>query len=642
MSDFEDSNLRDRTPEKTKRSRNEGSKSKKPTHKKQKFRTEWMDEKDFKIWLVPVVGEPFKGKCKLCSLELTAELTVLKKHQSSQKHLLNLRSTKNIKQTINSYFIDDSKSKLQDQIKKAEMLLCGFISEHNLSFNTIGHLSKLCQEAFTDSSIAKELNKLETKFWELVQLFTDPASAKAGATADKLYSTMLNSFIENKITLDNIIGFASDGCNTMFGAHNSVSSKLKEQFPGIFLQKCICHSLHLVASAACKTLPRDCEDLVRDIFNYFKSSCKRISQLKEFQDLCELEPHKMLRPAQTRWLSLSMAVSRIIEQWEALKQYFAANYKDDRLKVAENIYHRLKDPSLFMYYTFLNYILPKITSLNKLFQSDKTVIDSVFTKMSELYKDILFSFVRKIPNPFTYNPNDESQYLPLKSIYLGASMFLLTQNKNIDEQMLLDVLKRCRLFLIEICIEIKLRFDFSDKILSSLIYISPKNIFSQEHSNTLLNFVILFPRICNDEIQMQVIDDEWRKLNSYFDLDIINILKNKNVDMFWLDLYLYEENGEKLFSNLSAFVLNILSLPQSNCVCERLFSKVNLIKTKLRNKLMTNTINGLINTSECVKITTCVKFQPTKTMYASMNNEMYDFSKDELNSEIFIDEIVFE
>lgn len=65
-----------------------------------------------------------------------------------------------------------------------------------------------------------------------------------------------------------------------------------------------------------------------------------------------------------------------------------------------------------MYYTFLNYILPKITSLNKLFQSDKTVIDSVYyTKMSELYKDILFSFVRKIPNQFTYNPKDESQYL---------------------------------------------------------------------------------------------------------------------------------------------------------------------------------------------------------------------------------------
>ncbi|KAF0694556.1 zinc finger MYM-type protein 1-like [Aphis craccivora] len=336
------------------------------------------------------------------------------------------------------------------------------------------------------------------------------------------------------------LGFAADDCNTMFGEHNSVSAKLKEQFPGIFLQKCICHSLHLVASAACKTLPRDCEDLVRDlyVFNYFKASCKRISEFK-FVFICELEPHKMLRPPQTRWLSLGMTVSRIIDQWEALKKYFAKNHKDDRLKMAENIYHRLHDPSLFI---------------------DKTVIHSVHIRMSELYKDIIFSFIKKTPNPFIVDPKDETQYLPLNSIYLGASI--------------------------------------------------------QQHSNTLLNFIILFPRICNDTNQMQLIDDEWRKLNSYFDPEIINIHKNKNVDMFWLEIFLYEENGEKLFPNLAEFVLNVLSLPQSNCVCERLFSKVNLIKTKLKNKLMTKTINGLINTSECVKTITCVKFELKKCMLA--------------------------
>jgi len=138
-----------------------------------------------------------------------------------------------------------------------------------------------------------------------------------------------------------------------------------------------------------------------------------------------------------------MTVSRIIDQWEALKKYFAKNHKDDRLKMAENIYHRLHDPSLFMYYTFFNCILPKITSLNKLFQSDKTVIHSVHIRMSELYKDIIFSFIKKTPNPFIVDPKDETQYLPLNSIYLGASMFVLTQNKNINEQMLVDVLRRC-------------------------------------------------------------------------------------------------------------------------------------------------------------------------------------------------------
>jgi hypothetical protein len=54
----------------------------------------------------------------------------------------------------------------------------------------------------------------------------------------------------------------------------------------------------------------------------------------------------MLRPAQTQWLSLTMAVSRIVEQWEALKMHFVKNYKNYRLKVAENIHHRLHDPSI--------------------------------------------------------------------------------------------------------------------------------------------------------------------------------------------------------------------------------------------------------------------------------------------------------
>jgi hypothetical protein len=49
--------------------------------KKQKFRPEWMEQNDFKVWLNPVVGEPLKAKYKLCSTDLLAELNVLKKHK---------------------------------------------------------------------------------------------------------------------------------------------------------------------------------------------------------------------------------------------------------------------------------------------------------------------------------------------------------------------------------------------------------------------------------------------------------------------------------------------------------------------------------------------------------------------------------
>jgi len=73
---------------------------------------------------------------------------------------------------------------------------------------------------------------------------------------------------------------------------------------GVYIQKYICHSLHLCSSAACKTLPRACNDLARDLFNYFKFSSKRISQFREFQEFYNVSPHQILRPSQTRWLSL--------------------------------------------------------------------------------------------------------------------------------------------------------------------------------------------------------------------------------------------------------------------------------------------------------------------------------------------------
>jgi hypothetical protein len=52
---------------------------------------------------------------------------------------------------------------------------------------------------------------------------------------------------------------------------------------------------------------------------------------------------------------------------------------------------------------------------------------------------------------------------------------------------------------------------------------------------------------------------------------------------------------------LSIFALGILNLPHSNAECERIFNKINLIKTKIRNSLSNSTINGAALASQTVK-----------------------------------------
>jgi len=143
----------------------------------------------------------------------------------------------------------------------------------------------------------------------------------ASSTAEALYESVCRAFEKESIPLS-IIGFAADTTNAMFGEHNSAASRLKETIPHIYLMKCICHSAHLCASHACEKLPRTAEDLLRDIYDYFCHSAKRQSESKELQYFTETEPHKLLQPSQTRWLSLHSSVSRVIEQWDTLLRYF--------------------------------------------------------------------------------------------------------------------------------------------------------------------------------------------------------------------------------------------------------------------------------------------------------------------------------
>lgn len=98
----------------------------------------------------------------------------------------------------------------------------------------------------------EKTTSITTKFWNLIQIFDgkDPSSSHAGATAERLYDELIKSFEEAGIPLTNVIGFASDGCNVMFGEHNSVASRMKQLQDGIVVMKCICHSLHLCASEA--------------------------------------------------------------------------------------------------------------------------------------------------------------------------------------------------------------------------------------------------------------------------------------------------------------------------------------------------------------------------------------------------------
>lgn len=181
------------------------------------------------------------------------------------------------------------------------------------------------------------------------------SSYNGGSTGANLYTIVTQCLSDNNIPIDNFIGFAADRASNIMGEYNLLCSRLKMSLTGL---RCICHSIHLCASEAAKTLPIQCEDLIRNIYTFFSHSAKRKNQFKEFHGFCNTKPHKLVHVSQTRWLSLHQAVARVIEQWRPLSLYFSSKAVEQRLLTVHNVSDALNDPSIWCYFHFLDYVLP--------------------------------------------------------------------------------------------------------------------------------------------------------------------------------------------------------------------------------------------------------------------------------------------
>lgn len=389
---------------------------------------------------------------------------------------------------------------------------------------------------------------VESKFWELTNVFDIKNDKQPAATAEHLFNCIIETLNRSNVPLDNLIGFASDGCNVMMGSTNSVASRFRLMFPGIFILKCICHSAHLCASEACKQLPRSCEDMARAIFNFLHSSAKRQSTLKQFQKFLDLKPHSILHPSQTRWLSLEPVINRILDQWEALRLYFTDSYLDQKLLSTEHIYISLNDKFMKLYYYFLAWILPKFNEFNRYFQSQKVVISDLHDKIRCLYQEILLSFLKRnyvMTNDLNkLRPDNGENHLPDSQLYSGAQVL-----KHINAPELSNKIEqkkqffmKCRQFLQTAALELKKRYDMEDPVLSNLSSLSAKNALSIEYHDShtsLVPLISLMPRIVPKENSglIQKIDDQWRGLIlkiKFMPTEITNLqYANEPPDVFW-------------------------------------------------------------------------------------------------------------
>lgn len=646
------------------------------------FRDAWLQHQDLRGWIAKIPGNRKRAYCNVCRVDLSAEISALKRHSRSASHMKRREHP-----PVDHEAEEEGTSQTDtDKIARAEIKLATFMAEHNISFNTADHLVDVLKDIFPDSAIAQNItlkrskatyivkdiasvshneltedlkknkysiiidettdistsktcavlckyydrdrNTINTRLLDLLEIYkcSDVSDPLQGSTGENLFQLITNYLEKHNIPVENLVGFASDNASNIMGPHNSLVSRLRNIAPNITILRCICHSVHLCASYAAKTLPRMCEDLVRNIYTYFCHSAKRKSEFQQFQSFCEVKPHKILHISQTRWLSLHMAVQRILEQWNPLMLFFQQQYLEEKLTCCSLIHDGFKDPSVRFYFHFLNFILPKFTEFNKLFQRADPTIHLLYNACKTLYIDVLRLFYKHEylhVDPMHIDPEKEEHYLPLEQVYLGADVHRLLQTPEYSQckALVSDVKKRCVTFLATACTQMRSRFPLESTVLKHCSALSVRKCLSKNfllETPTLADLVSEVPRIYNGNVQD--LDAEWRRLP---DVELpLDLRQTNNSEQFFRGLRtLTNENGEPMFSVLPQFALNVLALPTSNADAERIFSKTGLIKSKIRNKLLPSTQAALVQVSEIVKMQGgCVAFQPTPTMITSVKH----------------------
>ncbi len=123
--------------------------------------------------------------------------------------------------------------------------------------------------------------------------------------------------------------------------------------------------------------------------------------------------------------------------------------------------------------------------------------------------------------------------------------------------------------------------------LESLSDLSPTAVLGKQKPQLhQLSFLPLF------QGDVGILDQQWSRISS---LEWA-VVGDSDVEQFWVNVAAHKDmSGSRDFQELAGFALSLLALPFSNASVERVFSQMNLIKTKLRNRMQQGLLEAILH-----------------------------------------------
>lgn len=391
--------------------------------------------------------------------------------------------------------------------------------------------------------------------------------------AETIFTKICEVVVSLGLTWGQIDAVCFDGANTMSGSQNGVQARCKRMNPRMLFVHCYAHCLNLVLvdAVTCKkdnTTAIDFFGVIQCLYAFIEGSPSRHAIFEKVVARCGSQLKTLKTLSTTRWAARAEAVTAISEQLDEIVQTLreivaTTNSPDVKLK-GKSILRQLSSFGFLVALNTLEPILQQILTVSKALQGEH-VNFSTSMKAVELLKSSLISM----------KSNDFFGSVYKNTVATCSRMNIKGPEPHGDSEQ--DYWNTFFLPLIEALVAgIDSRFEQrSTQILRCL----EKTILlgaTDEETNTAAKFLNIPPADLRAELSLLKMKDK----------------TNKNPQTILTAL---DQSGEaEIFPNYRKLLCQFIIYPVSSCSAERAFSKLTIIKTKLRSTMTQQRLNALM------------------------------------------------
>lgn len=208
------------------------------------------------------------------------------------------------------------------------------------------------------------------------------------ATGSGIAKSIMNELNKRGVPNEKIMSLGSDGASVMTGKTNGCAAIMRRENPHMSNIHCVAHKLALCTSQAAESIPllKKHQQILTDLFYYFKGSSKRATKLHEIQVLVDDPALTIKEIHSVRWLSYFNALTAVFRTTDSLMTYLAdVSVSDPK---ANGLKKKIAtDQFISVTYMMMDAMAP-VTVLSQFFQTENVDVALVKVKLDLCLGDL--------------------------------------------------------------------------------------------------------------------------------------------------------------------------------------------------------------------------------------------------------------